>query len=163
MPKGVYPRKCRPLAERFWAKVEKRGADECWPWTGCRLPRGGYGQIGALVDGQWRSVLASHVAWELHFDPVPAGQCVLHSCDNPPCVNPEHLFLGTYQDNSDDKLAKGRHRYGKGNRYGSGRMPPKGEAHGMAKLTVDEVRAIRASNGAARERSGTASGSQAPR
>lgn len=86
----------------FWAKVDRRGPDECWEWTTGR-ERYGYGH----------SVLgtASRVAWELTNGPIPDGQRVLHSCDNPPCCNPRHLFLGTQLDNVRDMMAKGRHRY----------------------------------------------------
>ena len=92
------------LAARFWPKVDKRGPDECWPWRACRHPRG-YGKIGADA----KTLVASRVAWEIaHQTQIPPGLFVLHSCDNPPCVNPAHLSLGTARDNLIDAISKGR-------------------------------------------------------
>jgi len=123
------------LEERFWKKVDKSGGpDACWPWMAGRN-KGGYGQIraGGLSSGQVRVVRAHRVAWELAHGDIPDGLCVCHRCDNRPCVNPAHLFLGTHTDNIRDRHTKGR----------SARQP--GEAHGGAKLTAAEVVAIMAS------------------
>lgn len=93
----------RPLAERFWKKVDRRGPDECWPWTGATVQ--GYGRLN--IDN--RSVLAPRVLIEVEFGvPVPPHLRVLHHCDNPPCCNPAHLFIGTQADNVADMWAKGR-------------------------------------------------------
>lgn len=95
----------RPLAERFWRKVDKSG--ECWVWTGCRHVAG-YGRFNTQ-DAQWSGVVYAHrMAWELTHGPIPPGLHVLHRCDNPPCCNPEHLWLGTNADNHADKVQKGR-------------------------------------------------------
>lgn len=92
--------------ERFWAKVEKRGPAECWLWLASRNAQG-YGKF-SVASG--RGHMGAHRAvWELVNGAVPDGLWVLHRCDNPPCVNPAHLFLGTCRDNHLDMVAKGRH------------------------------------------------------
>lgn len=90
-----------PLEERFWSKVNK--TDKCWVWTGSKRPNG-YGAI--KINGKVEST--HRVAWELTNGPIASGSCVLHKCDNRPCVNPEHLFLGSYSDNTKDAFKKGR-------------------------------------------------------
>jgi len=92
------------MEERFWAKVDR--TDDCWLWTACRTTHG-YGQFRPERS---RGAQAHRVAWELTNGPIPAGMLVLHRCDNPPCVNPAHLFLGTQSDNMRDMYAKGRGR-----------------------------------------------------
>lgn len=101
---GANRREARPLADRFWDKVERGAADECWPWT-ARVDRRGYGQFKVR---QGLLVRAHRVSWELHFGPIPRGAVVRHSCDNPPCVNPAHLALGSHRDNADDREKRGR-------------------------------------------------------
>jgi len=116
---------------RFWSKVDRRGPEECWEWRGNRHAlRGGYGRfgIGKTV------VFAHRLAYRLGHDSDPGEMCVLHRCDNPGCVNPGHLFLGTRTDNHLDKMAKGRQRSG----------DTRGEKSGTAKLTGDAVAEIRA-------------------
>jgi HNH endonuclease len=94
----------KDTAKRFWSKVAVGAADECWPWlAGCNR-KTGRGQ--SSLAGQ--SMPAPRVAWILTFGPIPEGQDVLHTCDNPPCVNPVHLFLGTDVDNAQDAIRKGR-------------------------------------------------------
>lgn len=83
--------------ETFWSKVDKTG--ECWVWVAGRFVTG---------YGAYRNQGAHRVSWGLMNGPIPAGLFVLHRCDNPPCVRPDHLFLGTHTDNMHDKVAKGR-------------------------------------------------------
>lgn len=82
--------------------------------------------------------MAHRVSWYLHHGEIPVGMIICHKCDNPPCVNPDHLFLGTHQDNIEDKCSKGR--------AGGGSMP--GESNANAKLTEQQVLEIRKSLGA---------------
>ena len=92
-----------PIENRFWDKVDKSG--DCWVWTAYRNA-GGYGRVGirgSTTDGAHRQ------AWILTYGPIPDGMCVLHRCDNPPCVRPDHLFLGDNAANAADMTAKGRH------------------------------------------------------
>jgi hypothetical protein len=96
----------KPLQERFWPKVQKRGADECWPWA-AGLNSNGYGrfQIGSTEQEG-----AHRVAYRLERGSIAAGLCVCHSCDNPRCCNPAHLWLGTSAENTRDRDLKGRGR-----------------------------------------------------
>ncbi len=120
------PRKRRPIAERFWEKVDRRGPDECWPWLACvRREDEGYGAFG--IDNRHHP--AHRVAYELTIGPIPAGMVACHTCDNPRCCNPAHVFLGTNRDNDADRVAKGRQA--------------KGSHVGTSKLTEREVWAIR--------------------
>lgn len=118
------------LEERFWAKVNMPDVEgTCWEWGGARTIRG-YGKI--LKDGG-RSCLAAHrVSWEIHNGPLPDGVLVCHHCDNPPCVRPDHLFVGSQHDNMQDKVSKGRHYY------------TPGETSPNAKLSNDQATIIRA-------------------
>ena len=122
-------------AQKFWPRVDKEGPTvreglgPCWLWTGSRQPRG-YGHFYPKLHV---GLYAHRVSWELAFGPIPAGLHVLHHCDNPPCVRPEHLFVGTRSDNMKDMLAKGR---------GGHRGAP-GERHPCHKLTDAQVVAIR--------------------
>jgi hypothetical protein len=115
-----------PVSERFWPKVRKTGG--CWEWSAAtRLC--GYGVLNVLG----RTVDAHRISWELHYGPIPRGMVVCHRCDNPPCVRPDHLFLGTKRDNTHDMLRKGRgkngtHSYGRG--IVAARQDRRDEVHG---------------------------------
>jgi len=89
-----------PLVDRFWSKVKPQKG--CWLWLGKKNALG-YG----ILDPNIR---AHRIAWELMRGPIPNGLCVLHCCDNPGCMNPDHLFLGSQLDNIDDMVSKGRQR-----------------------------------------------------
>jgi hypothetical protein len=129
--RGHAPKRVRQtLAERFWSKVDRRGPDDCWEWLGSRDK--GYGKIGS-GGRRGRPLQASRVSWEIHFGPIPDGLWVLHRCDNPPCVNPEHLFLGTRTDNIRDMHRKKRWAPN----------PVRGEDNCLAKLSGNQVREIR--------------------
>lgn len=125
----VYP----PLASRLAAATRKE-ASGCWVFTGSKTSFG-YGYIKQAKALGGKNVYAHRAAWEIANGPIPPAPevLVLHKCDNPSCVNPDHLFLGDHQVNVDDMLAKGRW------------SPPRqdGERNNNAKLTETQVRAIR--------------------
>lgn len=103
-------------------------ADACWPWQGA-LHTQGYGRCW---DGERGKVAYAHrLVYTLLVGPIPDGLDIMHTCDNPPCVNPAHLRVATHRENMLDKCAKGRANM------------PRGEAAGQAKLTEDQVRDIR--------------------
>lgn len=131
LPKGS------TVADRFWKYVDKDGAfhadiGRCWEWIGTKRPDG-YGVIG-LGTREMGLMRAHRVSWILAEGPIPAGRFLCHHCDNPMCVRPSHMFLGTPRDNHADMRFKGRHV-----------NPPRceGTKNVNAKLTPDKVREIR--------------------
>lgn len=93
------------VEDHFFSKVSVPSEESCWEWTAGRFNHG-YGVFCA--SSKKRAALAHRVSYELCIGPIPEGLHVLHSCDNPPCVNPAHLSVGTNQDNCQDKVARGR-------------------------------------------------------
>ena len=116
------------LAHAGWTQVVRVSElGPCWEWGGNRTPKG-YGQCSV---GHRRTRGAHRVSYEVNIGPLVPGMVVCHRCDNPPCINPAHLFQGTHSDNFRDMQAKGRQNYASGQR------------HGIAKLTDEQVHAIR--------------------
>lgn len=113
-------------SRRFWNFVEIGSDTECWPWSGCKNNKG-YGMF--TIGRHSPPVLANRFAFETRYSPLLQGECALHRCDNPACVNPLHLFRGSQLDNMRDCVAKGRQAAG--------------EATGVSKLTNDAVVFIR--------------------
>jgi hypothetical protein len=111
---------------KLFARIDRSGP--CWLWTAGKDH--GYGRV--KINGKYFRV--HRIIWEMYFGPIPDDIHVLHKCDNPPCCNPEHLFLGTQADNVKDMQDKGR----------GYKIPPKsGERNPNAKLTTNEVMFIR--------------------
>jgi len=118
-------RKLDSLQTRLYKRTSFAGIDECWEWTGSKL-RGGYGGI----NYKYHLIQAHRASWIVHFGDIPDKMLVCHSCDNPSCVNPNHLFLGTARDNALDKVKKHR-------------CNCSGENNGRSKLTLELANNIR--------------------
>ena len=118
------------LERRFWAHVVRLAPDKCWEWRGTKRT-GGYGFLRVWILPGNPEIKANRLAWLLEHGSVPVDRLVCHRCDNPGCVNPAHLFLGTHRDNAQDMLAKGR------------KASTRGEHSGQAKLNDESVRAIK--------------------
>ncbi len=114
-----------PFEVRFWFRVKK--TITCWEWIGPTYR--GYGRLWH----RGKTIRAHRASWVIHHGDIPHGMFVCHRCDNPKCVNPDHLFLGTHRDNIDDKVRKGR----------CARLDRRGEKGGNAKLAVEDVLRIR--------------------
>lgn len=121
-------------SERYLAKVDRREPNECWPWLASTNPCG-YGTFsGGIDENGVRQQLAHRFGYALQVGPIPSGLQVCHTCDNPPCQNPAHWFLGTHRENHEDKIKKGR------------QGPPvrlNGSTNPNAKLTDREIAEIR--------------------
>lgn len=155
------------LLQRFWSKV-KKADNGCWEWTGNKASWG----YGSIYTSRREMTRSHRLSYYIKHGPIPRGLWVLHRCDNPPCVNPDHLWLGTRNDNVTDMVEKRRHSHGephkerarihsaKGDRNGLKKNPHKaargdrhgtkthpeclkrGEANCWAKLTEEKVRAL---------------------
>jgi hypothetical protein len=128
------PKMARKIEDRFWEKVNRDGPIQyhmdtpCWEWIHTLWPSG-YGKFKC----EHKNKRANRVAWVITYGKIPDGMLVLHDCDNPKCVNPEHLFLGTHLDNAKDREQKGRGR----------NWRAQGDKHPNAKLTLEKVAQIR--------------------
>jgi hypothetical protein len=129
----------KPLKDRFWNKVFK--TETCWIWKAA-TDNFGYGRVGIYRP---RSVAPAHrVAWILSGkEEIPKGMDLCHSCDNPPCVNPSHLFIGTRQDNVDDCRKKGRMSVGEKHKRIMSHVAVRGSKHYKSKITENDVELIR--------------------
>lgn len=121
--------KPKPIAERFWPKVDKRGPDECWPWK----PSPGSHGYGIFAPVRRHATTSHRVAYMLTKGDIPDGLFIMHTCDFRPCCNPAHLVAGTQSENMIDASVKGRLK---------DRNTPRGEAHWKAKLSDKKVRKI---------------------
>ena len=128
------------LRERFEDKYIPVTESGCWLWTDS-TNSDGYGNIGIPENGKMRTKGAHRISYEIHKGEIPKGLHVCHRCDVRSCVNPAHLWIGTHQDNIDDREKKGRNK-----------IPDnRGENHGMSKLTKDKILEIRKAPGTHRE------------
>jgi hypothetical protein len=122
----------RPLIQRISESYIEDKETGCWNWQK-KLDKKGYGRIRVKdTNSKDRMMLAHRASFEVHHGQIPSSTLVCHKCDNPRCVNPSHMFIGTHKDNSDDKINKGRDRHATGEENGISKINQK---------TVDEIRA----------------------
>jgi hypothetical protein len=144
MPKGVYSRDFVPerFEREFWKKYEVK-ENGCWEWTALRSKLG-YGRVCLWLGSKKHKYTSAHrVAWQLKNGEIPDGLFVCHSCDNPPCMNPSHLFLGTPKDNAQDSVRKGRLHFG--NTNGAWTQPekrPRGEDNGRHRYKDETLKSF---------------------
>lgn len=154
---------CTPECRVKDAASKFSDASACWEWEGSRNPQTGYGQLSSWEDGKRKLYTAHRVSFSAHFGEIPKGLQVLHRCDNRPCFNPVHLFLGTQLENVEDMFAKGRNNHKAADVHWTKIYPEKvrrgdnhpsklknerlkrGSDHYSAKVTEDDVRSIRSS------------------
>jgi hypothetical protein len=121
--------KPRPVVEKFWENVIMIPFHTCWEWAG-HCDEHGYPRLGNCISKKFPDygingppiLKASRVSWEIHNGPIPNGLVVCHTCDNPGCVNPKHLFLGTQKDNIHDMIEKGRYKRIRGRKFLNGKV-----------------------------------------
>lgn len=106
---GIPEFRVRPDIEtRFWQFVDVKGENDCWLWQGSHNGKG-YGELSQYALNKTLKPMRAHrLSWEIHNGKIPDGMCICHHCDNPRCVNPNHLFMGTHKDNMHDASVKGR-------------------------------------------------------
>lgn len=120
--------------ERFWRYVEK--TDSCWIWTGSSRTKKGYGMLQKIGGSKGKGMTAHRLSYQIHKGEIPESMVVMHSCDNPSCVNPDHLSVGTQSQNILEAIAKGRKFVPKLPHF-------KGVDHFAAKFTEQDIRDIR--------------------
>jgi len=124
------------VIDRFWAKVDKRGPDDCWEWTAARTNLG-YGVIALPMRGG--RTFAHRLSAVIHFGMFDRRLLVCHKCDNPPCVNPDHLYLGTHAQNTRDMVDRGRARGGNMNLTHCVKRGHETEGHADCLADLDEM------------------------
>jgi len=131
------------MLERLMKYVKVNIETGCWEWTGAKDSKG-YGALTVRTNKKPKVISTHRLMWQEKVGQIPEELCVLHKCDRPCCINPDHLFIGTIADNSADMVAKGRSAKGvKSGRYTHPETNPVGERNGRAKITADDVVEIR--------------------